>query len=668
MSRPHGTGRRRTAQPQREPATPAPHCTRPALPAATTLALALGGFAPGAAALSFMVTNADDAGNGSLREAIAQANLNPGADDIVFDLATPATITLSTGQLEIFDDLTITGPGADQLTVDGDGSSRIFFIDGAGGALGSIDVDISGLTLTNGFAAGPQADDSNGGAIRGENVDLLIDSAAITNSVASADGGEGRGGGIALREGDLTLYHSEVAGNVAGIPAGHAAVSGGATTAGGGIWLANGELNVQHSTVTDNLAGNAADQPDKVFFNAGGGIAATNATTTIYHSTVSGNTAGNAATGTAYILYGAGGGIASDGNLSLHHTTISGNLAGNAGAAGAVYSGGAGILSDGDLYVHDSTISGNTAGDAAGAADYTLVLLGGGITHGDGEMSLHNCTVSGNTLVPGLEHYELYVSGGAGIFSRTSATVTIESCTVAHNDAGDFPGGGMFDGAEGIVNVHNTLVADNLGAPDHVDLGDPAFYGGASATFLVTWSLIGTTGAVAIDDSAAPGSNLLDQDPLLDPLADNGGTTQTHALQPASPAIDAADPGDFPATDQRGVARPQGAGPDIGAFEFGVPLAALLDFFDAAVDEGTLVGSGPSKSAANRLNALRNMLATAATRADDGDIAGACDQLLDAYLRTDGQSPPSDFVAGAAAGDLAAQIAAARASLGCNGG
>jgi hypothetical protein len=56
-------------------------------------------------------------------------------------------------------------------------------------------------------------------------------------------------------------------------------------------------------------------------------------------------------------------------------------------------------------------------------------------------------------------------------------------------------------------------------------------------------------------------------DARLGPLADNGGPTLTHALLPGSPAIDAADAALCPATDQRGVARPQGAGCDAGAVE-----------------------------------------------------------------------------------------------------
>jgi hypothetical protein len=60
-------------------------------------------------------------------------------------------------------------------------------------------------------------------------------------------------------------------------------------------------------------------------------------------------------------------------------------------------------------------------------------------------------------------------------------------------------------------------------------------------------------------------------DALIGPLGSNGGPTPTHALLPGSPAIDAADDAACPATDQRGVARPQGARCDVGAFELQVP-------------------------------------------------------------------------------------------------
>ena len=77
-------------------------------------------------------------------------------------------------------------------------------------------------------------------------------------------------------------------------------------------------------------------------------------------------------------------------------------------------------------------------------------------------------------------------------------------------------------------------------------------------------SLIDGGGNLSWPDTTCPGLNA---DPLLGPLQDNGGPTQTHALLAGSPAIDAALLANCPATDQRGVSRPQGPGCDIGAFE-----------------------------------------------------------------------------------------------------
>jgi uncharacterized repeat protein (TIGR01451 family) len=86
-------------------------------------------------------------------------------------------------------------------------------------------------------------------------------------------------------------------------------------------------------------------------------------------------------------------------------------------------------------------------------------------------------------------------------------------------------------------------------------------------------------------DLADPGDHdIIGQDPRLGPLDDNGGDTRTHALQPGSPAIDEGSCTDIsgePITsDQRGVARPQGAGCDVGAYELGQPSLALAKIVD----------------------------------------------------------------------------------------
>ena len=94
-------------------------------------------------------------------------------------------------------------------------------------------------------------------------------------------------------------------------------------------------------------------------------------------------------------------------------------------------------------------------------------------------------------------------------------------------------------------------------------------------------------------------------------------------------------------------------------------IAEILQLFDESVDAGTLVGDGPGHSGEGRLKALRNMLRAAADLINAGNTAGACQQLRDAYLRTDGNPRPPDFVTGLAALELAARILELRATLGC---
>jgi hypothetical protein len=159
----------------------------------------------------------------------------------------------------------------------------------------------------------------------------------------------------------------------------------------------------------------------------------------------------------------------------------------------------------------------------------------------------------------------------------------------------------------------------------------------------------------------------------------NGGPTETHALLEDSPAIDhiPADQctdiaGMLVATDQRGVSRPQpfpDGDCDIGAFELvqaaSVTIADVIELFNDAVADGTLVGAGPGNSAAGRLNALRNMLLTAGELLEQGDVDGACAQLQAAADRTDGAFPPPDFVQGEAAPDLFDAITEVQDELGC---
>ena len=94
-------------------------------------------------------------------------------------------------------------------------------------------------------------------------------------------------------------------------------------------------------------------------------------------------------------------------------------------------------------------------------------------------------------------------------------------------------------------------------------------------------------------------------------------------------------------------------------------LGTILDFLDASVAAGTLIGNGAGASGAKRLAALRNMLEAAGDLINSGYAVKACNQLLDALLRTDGVFPPPDFVSGTATSELVAQIRSLRAALGC---
>src|SRR5215204_6171462 len=209
----------------------------------------------------------------------------------------------------------------------------------------------------------------------------------------------------------------------------------------------------------------------------------------------------------------AGGGILNLGTLEVNNSTISGNRAGT-------FSGG--IHNVGTLTVNNSTISGNRAG-----------TFSGGI-HNVGTLTVNSSTISGNSAG----------TDNGGIGNASAGTLTVNNSTISGNSANN-NGGGIGNGSTATLN--NTIVANNEG--------------GNCAGLPVT------------DDGGNlewPGNDCgfaLSADPLLGPLADNGGPTQTHALQPDSPAIDAAVECPPPATDQRGVSRPQGDACDIGSFE-----------------------------------------------------------------------------------------------------
>jgi len=222
---------------------------------------------------------------------------------------------------------------------------------------------------------------------------------------------------------------------------------------------------------------------------------------------------------------------------------------------------GAGIaVGGGPFTLIDSTVTGNVAT----AADDS----GGGIAAGPGAgpMTLVNDTISGNSATG---------DGGGILFGNGAGNqLTLENVTIADNHANsDSMGGGNGGGVARVsfapaMTLHNTIIAGNSGggAPDCVGFA-------SGGTITRSGNLIGDLSGCGYP-TPGPG-DITGVSPLLGPLADNGGPTQTQALIVGSLAIDHA-VAPCPATDQRGIARPQLAGCDIGAYELKpVPTPAV---------------------------------------------------------------------------------------------
>ena len=230
------------------------------------------------------------------------------------------------------------------------------------------------------------------------------------------------------------------------------------------------------------------------------------------------------------------------GDLTLRNLTIS------AGTTQGVSDGG-GILNQiGILNVRSSTFRNNVAAISGGAiANYDIA-------------DLRNVTVSGNSS---------YGDGG-GIYTPASGDTTLNNVTVAYNTA-DVEGNGSGDGGgvagSGNFLIFNTIVGNNFdGSPAVGDKApDCSTLGGLTAryTLIEVFEAADCMGFM-------PATNITGQDPQLETLARNGGTTPNHALREGSPAIDAggsAGADACEAADQRGTSRPQRAGCDIGAYE-----------------------------------------------------------------------------------------------------
>ena len=539
-------------------------------------------FASASQAATYTVsTTAGDSSAGSLREAVGLAS---SGDTIAFAPSLSGRIRLDGGTPIVVDkNLTINGPGAGTLAIDGRGTTAILSV------ASDAALTISGLTLRSGFSA------SSGAAITNEGTGTLSLSAMIVTLCRSSGLGlaavvNAAGGALDVTDSSftsnvndagapaisntaaLTITNSSFTSNQGGVHSSAVETTGDTgpvsitdtqfgSNHGGGSGVAalyiNGAAPV---TVTgSSFSGNGNDDQgaallvdglaaptimiDETSFtgNHGGrGVLAIEApaTVNITDSVVANN--GSSTAGGGGIL------ITSSTEVTIERTTIRGNVSGK----------GAGIYqsSGSPLTIVDSTISGNTA------------LTGGGglfLTNG-GTATIVNSTFSGNAD-----------GSWGGAITSFGVPLDITSSTITEN-SGYNAGGIVIDGA---LTLRNSIVAANVG-------------GSASDLFCTEPATLTDANLVGTDDAACPFSDesqlIKNVDALLGPLrANNLGTTsqlQTHALLPGSPAIDAATGDATPTTDERGVARPQGATADLGAFE--VRPAALVLAISAPVAAG----------------------------------------------------------------------------------
>jgi len=256
----------------------------------------------------------------------------------------------------------------------------------------------------------------------------------------------------------------------------------------------------------------------------------------------------------------------------LEQVTISSNL-------GAGY-GGAGLYNDGTVTLRDVTIENNTSEGGGGG----FSNQNGGTAH------LMNVTVSQNVSA----------FGGAGIDNDNNATITLDNVTVANNTAG-YGGGGVYNRSN--ATITNTTISGNT-APGGAGIYNASGHAVTVSNTIVARNILsgtGNTGPDAFGSINSLGYNLIGQtdgstgwntydltgtaskplDPKLSPLGNYGGPTQTMALLPGSPALNAGwsalavDGNDNPlTTDQRGLPRIYGPSVDIGAYESQPPVLA----------------------------------------------------------------------------------------------
>ncbi|MGA2521317.1 MAG: choice-of-anchor Q domain-containing protein [Acidimicrobiales bacterium] len=459
------------------------------------------------------VTTCASSGPGSLPAVVGAAA--PG-DTIDFTVSCPpgSPITL-TSSITLASDVTIAGPGASLVAVNGNNAVQLFVVNPGVTAV------ISGLTMEGGAGYSGLAVDNAG-------------TLTVSNSTFTANGGGGNG--TLYNSGSLTLTNSSLINNVPDQNTGDYA----------GIWNDGGNATVSDTTFSGNYS----------YSGAGGIINEAGGTVVVSGSTFSGNSTGFSAGAVTNGWAGNGG------TMTITDSTFTDN-SGNQGAiavgsgtvniAGSTFTGndghgGAIDVADaatscgacgpsGTVHVTGSTFTGNSGTNTNGGA------IANGSAGGSGIVTVSNSTFTGNSVYSGQ-------SGGA--LANMGGTMTVTNSSLSGNTAPGGQGDNIYNAAA--LNLGATIVTNPASSGDcalgsYTDLGYN-IADDASCGFTATGS-VNSSGTL---------------DTYLGALADNGGPTQTMALEPGSPAIDAvADPSLCPATDQRGYRRQVPC--DIGAYD-----------------------------------------------------------------------------------------------------
>ena len=372
-------------------------------------------------AATFTVTNTNDTGAGSLRQAVAAAN-NASTNDIInFDalaFATQKTIALTSGELVIQNNgtLTINGTGVTLLTISGNNLSRVFLINP------NANCAINSLTITAGFNI-----EGGGGILNGGT--LVVNDSLITNN---------RTQGIYNTNGSITINNSSVTNNI------------GFSSNGGGIRQLGGTLNINGSTISGNTIDNSGGR--------GGGIDSQLGAVTVTNSTVNNNTATGSGNNSS------GGGInITGGTLTISRSTVRNNFA---------VTGGGIRIDNGVATINDSTINNNSSSGEGGGfinifgtlsinnstVSHNSALRGGGIRNSDFATSnLVNTTVADNSAT------DLTVGGGGVYNLGVNALVTARNSLFGDNSdisttAPDFGGNLSSQGFNLIENAAGTNI------------------------------------------------------------------------------------------------------------------------------------------------------------------------------------------------------------------